>query len=66
MDTTAACYIGSAVAKAQLDIAVRPRGEQWTATHDEAGRTALGARVQCRPGGRRASCWKPRAGAHCR
>ena len=46
MDTTAACYIGSAVAKAQLDIAVRPRGEQWTAPHDEAGLRTLVARLQ--------------------
>jgi transposase len=34
------------VAKAQLDIAVRPSGEQWTATNDEAGITTLVARVQ--------------------
>jgi transposase len=38
--------IGIAVAKAQLDIAVRPSGEQWTATNDEAGITTLVARMQ--------------------
>src|ERR687885_165557 len=33
------------VAKAQLDIAVRPSGEQWTATNDEAGVSTLVARL---------------------
>jgi transposase len=45
MDTSA-LYMGIDVAKAQLDIAVRPSGEQWTATNDEAGITTLVARVQ--------------------
>src|ERR671933_2518444 len=45
MDTSA-LYAGIDVAKAQLDIAVRPSGEQWTTTNDEAGITTLVARVQ--------------------
>jgi transposase len=45
MDTSA-LYIGIDVAKAQLDIAVRPSGEQWTAPHDEAGISTLVARLQ--------------------
>ena len=28
---TPACFVGIDVAKARLDIAVRPGGEQWTA-----------------------------------
>jgi transposase len=45
MDTTA-LYVGIDVAKAQLDVAARPSGEQWTATNDEVGITTLVARVQ--------------------
>src|ERR671932_715329 len=45
MDTSA-LYAGIDVAKAQLDIAVRPSGEQWTASNDEAGLTTLVARLQ--------------------
>jgi transposase len=36
METTA-CFVGIDVAKARLDIAVRPSAEQWTARNDEAG-----------------------------
>jgi transposase len=42
---TSSLYIGIDVAKAQLDIAVRPSGEQWTATNDEAGISTLVARL---------------------
>jgi transposase len=38
--------IGIDVAKAQLDIAVRPTGEQWQVPNDEAGIAALVARLQ--------------------
>ncbi|HWE62239.1 MAG TPA: IS110 family transposase [Chloroflexota bacterium] len=41
-----AITVGIDVAKAQLDIAVRPSGEQWTAPHDEAGMAALVVRLQ--------------------
>src|SRR5687768_1085520 len=34
---TGAVYVGIDVAKARLDIAVRPTGEQWSAPNDEAG-----------------------------
>ena len=40
------CFVGIDVAKAQLDIAVRPSGEQWTATNDQAGISPLVARLQ--------------------
>jgi transposase len=39
-------FVGIAVAKAHRDSAVRPTGECWTVTHDEAGITALVARLQ--------------------
>jgi transposase len=45
MDTSA-LYIGIDVAKARLDIAVRPSGQQWTASNDDAGIGDLIARVQ--------------------
>lgn len=43
---TSACYVGIDVAKAQLDLAVRPSGEQWIAANDEAGIRDLVARLQ--------------------
>src|ERR671937_1792386 len=39
-------FVGIAVAKAHRASAVRPTGECWTVTHDEAGITALVARLQ--------------------
>lgn len=44
--TSVPCFIGIDVAKAQLDIAVRPTDAQWTSPHDEAGISALVARLQ--------------------
>jgi transposase len=38
-------FVGIDVAKAHLDIAVRPTGEQWRAPHDDPGITALVARL---------------------
>jgi hypothetical protein len=32
---------GIDVAKAQLDMALRPTGTRWTVTHDDAGIAAL-------------------------
>jgi transposase len=43
MDTT---YVGIDIAKAQLDIAMRPSGEQWVTPHDDAGLQALVERLQ--------------------
>jgi transposase len=43
---TPACFVGIDVAKATLDIAVRPGGERWSAPNDEAGISALVARLQ--------------------
>ena len=41
-----ATYVGVDVAKAQLDVAVRPSGARWTVSHDEAGIRQLVARLK--------------------
>jgi transposase len=46
MSTSAAQFVGIDVSKSQLDVAVRPRGETWTVAHDEAGLSALVARLR--------------------
>lgn len=46
MSTSAAQFVGIDVSKAQLDVAVRPSGETWTVAHDEAGLSALVARLR--------------------
>ena len=33
------CFVGSDVAKAQLDIALRPSGERWAVPNDTSGVT---------------------------
>ena len=38
--------VGSDVAKAQLDMALRPTGTRWTVTNDDAGIAELGTRLQ--------------------
>jgi len=40
------CFVGIDVAKAQLDIAVRPSGERWAVPHDASGVGTLGERLQ--------------------
>jgi transposase len=40
------CFIGIDVAKAQLDIAIRPSGERWAVPNDASGVTTLVDRVQ--------------------
>jgi transposase len=40
------CFVGIDVAKAQLDIALRPTGERWGVVNDDAGIAALVARLQ--------------------
>jgi len=40
------CFVGIDVAKAQLDIAVRPTAERWAVTNDAAGIAALVAQLQ--------------------
>ena len=40
------CFVGIDVAKAQLDIALRPSGERWAAPNDASGVALLGDRVQ--------------------
>ncbi len=44
--TTNAIVVGVDVAKERLDVAVRPSGETWSAANDEAGITALVARLR--------------------
>lgn len=44
--TAPACFVGIDVAKATLDVAVRPSGERWSAPNDEAGIGALVARLR--------------------
>ncbi|MCL5962365.1 MAG: IS110 family transposase [Chloroflexi bacterium] len=39
-------FVGIDVSKANLDVAVRPTGEGWTTTNDEAGITKLVARLK--------------------
>jgi transposase len=43
------CFVGIDVAKAQLDIALRPTGERWAVANDDAGITALVERLQALP-----------------
>ena len=40
------CFVGIDVAKAQLDIALRPSGERWTVPNDTSGVTTLVERMQ--------------------
>jgi transposase len=40
------CLVGIDVAKAQLDVAVRPAGEQWAVPNDAGGVVTLVARLQ--------------------
>jgi transposase len=40
------CFVGIDVAKAQLDIALRPTGERWAVANDEAGIATLLAQLQ--------------------
>ena len=42
------CFIGIDVAKAQLDIALRPSGERWAVPNDASGVTSLVDRLQAR------------------
>src|SRR5438094_844894 len=46
MRASAAFFVGIDVSKQQLDIAVRPSGESWTVAHEEAGLSALVARLR--------------------
>src|SRR5918912_2322785 len=40
------CFVGIDVAKAQLDIALRPTGERWAVANDDVGIAALVVRLQ--------------------
>ena len=42
------CFIGIDVAKAQVDIALRPSGERWTVPNDTSGVTMLVDQLQAR------------------
>ena len=39
-------YVGIDVAKAQVDVAVRPTGDRWEVPHDEAGVRRLVSRLK--------------------
>lgn len=43
---TAPCFVGIDVAKARLDVAVRPTGEAWTVANDADGIDAVVARLR--------------------
>jgi hypothetical protein len=43
---TSPVYVGVDVAKARLDLAVRPTGEQWSVPNEEAGITGNIAQLQ--------------------
>jgi transposase len=43
------CFVGIDVAKAQLDIALRPTGERWSVPNDPHGWATLVARLQAVP-----------------
>src|SRR5262247_962179 len=40
------CFVGLEVAKAQLDLAVRPSGERWAVPNDAGGVVTLVERLQ--------------------
>ena len=42
------CFVGIDVAKAQLDIALRPSGERWAVPHDASGVATLVDQLQVR------------------
>jgi transposase len=44
--STPQLFVGVDVAKAQLDIALRPTGERWAVANDDAGMATLVARLQ--------------------
>src|SRR5919112_1041173 len=44
--STSPCFVGIDVAKAHLDIALRPTGERWAVGNDDAGIAALVVRLQ--------------------
>jgi transposase len=44
--STPQCFVGIDVAKAPLDIALRPTGERWAVVNDDAGMAALVERLQ--------------------
>src|SRR5439155_26658354 len=44
--SAAECWVGIDVAKATLDIAVRPDGDAWQVANDQAGLAALVARLR--------------------
>lgn len=42
----APCFVGLDIAKASIEVAVHPSGDQWRASQDETGLTALTTRLQ--------------------
>ena len=52
-----ATYVGIDVAKAQVDVAVRPTDERWEVSHDDAGIRQLISTIRRRRLSTR-GCWK--------
>jgi transposase len=46
MDRLDLSYVGIDIAKAKLDIAIRPSGQQWVSAHDEEGIAEVTTRLQ--------------------
>ena len=57
-------YVGIDVAKAQVDVAIRPADDRWRVSHDEAGIRQLVSRLK--PWNRSWCCWRLRAAWNCR
>ena len=59
-EPTPPCFVGIEVAKAWLDVGVRPSGAHWRVANAEAELPALVARLRTRPPSW--SCWRRPAG----
>ena len=58
-----AIYVGVDVSKAQLDVAVRPTGDSWEVSRDEAGVRQLVSRLKAlEPAW---CCWRLRVAWNC-
>ena len=57
-------FVGIDVAKAQLDVAVRPAADRWEVSHDDAGNQATRISVE-EPGTLPWCWWRRRAAWNC-
>ena len=56
-------YVGIDVAKAQVDVAVRPTDDSWEVSYDDAGVRQLVSRLKALD--RLWCCWRLRAAWNC-